>query len=632
MPTIRKSAWLIPVQFPVVYLLLIVPAYSLSVAPGYPLNLGAVYFSSPLVEDLDGNGVMEIAAISWDDQLHLLRVNGSSFAEGVIANNSVDNSGETSTPSAADLDGDGCQEVVYAGDEGILYILNVKSGPSRLEQFDLDAPVFRSAPALALNKQGEWVIACGTTGRGVAVLKAGGGKVIHLAPNEDVVSTPAIADINNDGELEVVFGTTSGNIYAYRLSEPDHPLWEFFTAGPIQSSVTLGDVNGDGQLEVFVGSLDGRLYGLDSSGKKLSGFPVVLGEGYANGGIVSSPALGDVNGDGYLEIVIGTGMTSSASGGLFVVNGQGRIIAKRETDSPIISSPVLGNLDQDSRLEILAISYNGELLGIEADGTDTFSYPQKLSPGPFTSTPTIGDLDGDGYEELMVVSDAGLLWMYDLDAVHQFSGWNTFHGTNDRNGTALSLTPTGKQLHLDIGFDGKAVKLSWNMLTDAHSYRIERSFQDSPGNFSTLGELSSLTASYLDNQLTETGRYFYRITAVMNGAEVETSNLCSITISQSLAGVSHSEITSNFPNPFTTSTTIGYIMGEAHSGNKLELAVYDITGKKLATLVDEQLTPGDYTTEWSGLTDEGNPVASGVYLLRLCNGLDVSTRTLIVVH
>jgi len=632
MSNIPKLSILVPAQFLVISLLSTALTYSFSVAPGYPLALGAVYFSSPLVDDLDSDGVMEIAALSWDDQLHLLKVDGSEFAEGIINNIPVDNSGETSTPSSTDLDGDGYQEVVYAGDEGKLYILSLNCQPGKVEQLDLGALVFRSAPALALDSRGEWVIACGTMGRGVAVLKPSSGEIFHLAQNEEVVSTPAIADINNDGELEVVFGTTSNIVYAYSLSEPNHPLWEFFTGGSIQSSVALGDINGDQQLESFVGSLDGRLYGLDSSGKKLLGFPLVLGEGYVNGGIVSSPALGDVDGDGYPEIIVGTGMVSSTYGRLLIINREGKIIGQKETNSGIISSPVLANLDQDNRIEILAISYNGVVLGLEADGSDTPGYPQKISPGPFTSTPTIDDLDGDGYEELLVASDAGLLWIYDLNAQHQFSGWNSFHGSGDRDGTALNLAPTRELLRLNISFDGKAVILSWNALTDARSYRLERSFQDSPGDFSTLGELSAVTTTFQDSQLTEIGRYFYRVTALMNGSETVTSNLCSITIGQSLASVSHSEITSNYPNPFSTSTSISFIMGEAHYGNNLELAVYDITGKKLATLVDEQLTPGDYTIEWSGLTDEGNPVASGVYLLRLCNGLDVSTRTLIVVH
>jgi len=606
-------------------------ALSLSLSPNFPITIGAVHFSSPLAEDLDGDGYLEIVALSWDDKLHLLSSTGKYLSLGVISTDPVDNFGETSSPSAVDLNGDGRQEVIFVGDEGILYILDLDGGIDDIKKYELGAVVQRSTPAVGLNSQGKWVVACGTYGAGLVVICPQTEESVILASGEVVTSTPALGDINRDGELDVVFGTNDGKILAYSLSHPDLPIFSIATEGPIQSSVALGDIDGDQYLEGLVGSLDGSIYAFNRWGEILPGFPIKLGDGYADEGIVSSPALGDVNNDGFLEIVVATGMHTSTYGRLLVINRKGGIIAQRETDCGIISSPVLANLDQDGQLEILAVTYNGDILAIEADGADVIGYPIKLSAN-FTSTPTINDIDNDGYQELLLADEGGQLLLYDLNAPHQFSAWNTFHGSSDHDGVTLYVPSPQQFLGLDIGFDGQAVVLDWNAVSGAEEYRVLRSYQDQPQEFTSLISLEEDTLIYRDVELEEWGRYFYKVCAYKDGDELLCSNLCSVSISQSLTPKSHSQITSNYPNPFSASTMIDYIVGEAEMEKELELAVYDITGKKLATLVDELQAPGNYSLEWDGMTDEGVQVASGVYFLRLQNGLDVSSRTLVVVR
>lgn len=632
MSWLKKTIPIVLAQALIVLILNSPPAHPFSPAPNWPVTIGAVNFSSPLAEDLDLDGTLEIAAFSWDDRLHLLSFDGNYLPNGIISTDPVDNSGETSSPSAGDFNGDGYQELVFAADEGKLYILSLTDNADQLQQFDLGATILRSTPALGLDSDGQWVIACGTCGAGVVLIWPKSGRTLTIAPTEEITSTPALADINRDGELDVVFGKNDGGILAYSIAEPGFPLWELTTDGPVQSSVALGDIDGDQYLEGFVGSLDGNIYGFDCWGKPLPGWPLNLGGGYADEGIISSPALGDINRDGFLEIIVGTGIFSSTYGRLLVIDRMGNILTQKETDCGIISSPLLVNLDDDIHLEILAISYDGEVLGIEADGSNTEGYPGKISPGPITATPTVNDLDGDGYQELLVASDAGLLMLYNLDAPHQFSAWNTFHGSSDHDGVTLYIPSPQEYLTLNIDFDGEAPVLSWNNIIDADEYRIQRSFQDHPQDFSMIATLREDPLIFRDTELTKSGRYFYKVSAYRDDSELLYSNLCSIDISQSLTQAPHSQITANYPNPFSTSTTIDYIMGEAQAEQKLELAVFDITGKKLATLIDDYLQPGSYSIDWDGLTDEGNPVASGVYFLRLSNGIDVSSRTLVVVH
>lgn len=70
----------------------------------------------------------------------------------------------------------------------------------------------------------------------------------------------------------------------------------------------------------------------------------------------------------------------------------------------------------------------------------------------------------------------------------------------------------------------------------------------------------------------------------------------------------------NYPNPFNPETAINYVIPQNAS---VRLTIYNILGQKIATLVDEQKSSGAYTVNWSGKTNGGNQVASGLYFYRL---------------
>jgi len=74
------------------------------------------------------------------------------------------------------------------------------------------------------------------------------------------------------------------------------------------------------------------------------------------------------------------------------------------------------------------------------------------------------------------------------------------------------------------------------------------------------------------------------------------------------------ELSQNYPNPFNPSTTIEYSIPAA---SHVRLTIYNIQGRRIATLVDGTQSQGRYTEEWDGLSDNGARVASGVYFYRL---------------
>jgi len=77
-----------------------------------------------------------------------------------------------------------------------------------------------------------------------------------------------------------------------------------------------------------------------------------------------------------------------------------------------------------------------------------------------------------------------------------------------------------------------------------------------------------------------------------------------------------------WPNPFNPSTSVSFSLSQP---GRAQLAVYNVRGQRVRTLVDDPLPAGEHTAVWNGRDDAGRPCASGVYLLRLQTGAPVQT-------
>lgn len=84
----------------------------------------------------------------------------------------------------------------------------------------------------------------------------------------------------------------------------------------------------------------------------------------------------------------------------------------------------------------------------------------------------------------------------------------------------------------------------------------------------------------------------------------------------------------NVPNPFNPATTIRWDL--AHTEH-VALGVYDVSGRRVRTLVDRVVRAGRHSDVWAGLDDHGRPVAAGVYLIHLQTSTVSMTRKLIIV-
>lgn len=89
------------------------------------------------------------------------------------------------------------------------------------------------------------------------------------------------------------------------------------------------------------------------------------------------------------------------------------------------------------------------------------------------------------------------------------------------------------------------------------------------------------------------------------------------------------EMEGNFPNPFTESTTIRYGLPE---DGPVHVQVYDVLGRLVATLVDEEKSAGFHAEVWDGRDRAGMPVASGTYFVRLRHGENSHTQSVTLVR
>ena len=88
-------------------------------------------------------------------------------------------------------------------------------------------------------------------------------------------------------------------------------------------------------------------------------------------------------------------------------------------------------------------------------------------------------------------------------------------------------------------------------------------------------------------------------------------------------------LSQNYPNPFNPATTTRFDLPRSE---EIDLAVYNHTGQKVATLAHGVREAGGYTLRWDGLDDDGRELASGVYLYRLEAGERVETRKMVLVR
>jgi len=91
-------------------------------------------------------------------------------------------------------------------------------------------------------------------------------------------------------------------------------------------------------------------------------------------------------------------------------------------------------------------------------------------------------------------------------------------------------------------------------------------------------------------------------------------------------GIDNFSLNQNYPNPFNPTTNIGFRIASASGGGFVTLKVYDILGREVATLVNEEKPAGNYEVEF-----DGGALASGIYFYKLQTGNYTSVKKMILI-
>jgi hypothetical protein len=96
------------------------------------------------------------------------------------------------------------------------------------------------------------------------------------------------------------------------------------------------------------------------------------------------------------------------------------------------------------------------------------------------------------------------------------------------------------------------------------------------------------------------------------------------------------ELSQNYPNPFNPTTTIKYSIPQINVGTEnfpsVQVKIYDILGREIATLVNQKQNPGNYEIKWDGLSASGGQVPSGVYFYKLQANEYTKTKKMILLR
>ncbi|RKX28051.1 MAG: hypothetical protein DRP71_17755, partial [Verrucomicrobia bacterium] len=374
-------------------------------------------------------------------------------------------------------------------------------------------------------------------------------------------SGPALYDLDGDSAKDIIFGTKSDNtglkrLMAVKYDGTDVPGFPYLANGGIGCDPCVGDLDNNGQVEIVFFDDEQYLYAVQEDGTDYPGFPVM---GYISStNWVSSPGLGDMDGDGMLEIIY-TPNENGLLSRIVVVDTDyaggtsGQILPGWPVNLPGSSegSPVIGDIDGDNSPDILHGIGGGDesapfnQYAFHADGTAIDGFPITLA-GPLMASPTITDLD------------------YDSDVDIVYGGWDLL-------------------VHVwDMPFEYNRYQMPW----PTHG-----------GNPKRDGVVFPLALSPVEDP--------------------EDIPAAGFTVGAA------------YPNPFNPSISVRLYIPRS---SELELAVYDVQGRKIRSLYTGGISSGWHTLVWDGQDDAGRGQASGMYFMRGVNEGEISVLKMMLLR
>jgi hypothetical protein len=420
----------------------------------YEYNVGGGYYYwagylEPVVDDVNNDGQSEIIVYKGGNppKLTVFGDNGSLLWSSPVGNTDV-SGGNLHIPLVGDINNDGFDEIVVfrfllIGDYSELYVFDHNGAV--LDGWPVVIPK-EYHPTLCIadvNIDGyDEIIFKGNDAvdRRLVIIDHTGTILAQWALSKkywgsSVESSPTIGNFDDDPELEIVcadpsenagYNSTSGEwnnegvIHVYNIDGSEVSGWPQYTEGVVFSSPATGDIDNNGEVEIVVGlqysgsAPDyryGGLYAFDKNGNVLPGWPFEKGWNFA-----SAPSLADFDFDGDLEIA-----ASRLGFYTYVIHHDGTMAAgwPQQTTWNDYYSTIIGDINNDGIPDVLttagdgfypSIYSHGGVYAWSYDGTPMPGFP-KATEVDAQAPATIADIDGDGSVEIIASSD----WDHDFE-------------------------------------------------------------------------------------------------------------------------------------------------------------------------------------------------------------------------
>ena len=618
-----------------------------TVFPGFPVSQTGSTMEGSIFCNLDSDSDFEIV-VCIGQSTYAFNMDGSAVTGWPKAITQA----PSGAPAFGDIDGDGEGEIVVASYFGSSagYVYAYEKDGSNVTGFPVNSGyVTRSATLADLNNDAamEIIVSKRTYPTGQVVVYKGDGTVFPGWP-KDMSSVPAasaaVGDITGDNIPEIVFEAYSA-LYVWDAS--GNPLPGFPYNLPAEtvtsySSPILVDLDGDNIREIVFGihetggALGGAVYILKNDGTLFPGWPKSTLYW-----IYAPPSVGDINGDGQLDIAVGDQVLSGTpTNRLYAWDKNGNVLPGFPVvnQNAINAQIILTDVDGDNLTELIyddnTSSGTGEgyYHAINHDATPVTGWPLVTNGTTFFQTPCITDINNDGIMDMIGGGTAGFgtgattnIYLWNSQLAYQVPEiqipmfqYNTMHNGVFDNPTIVPV----ELISFSTSVLNDDVELIWTTSSELNNFGFEVQRRTEDSDFYTIGFVkgSGTTTGqndylFVDKDLSPL-KYYYRLKQVDYNGTFDYSPILEVTIS----GVLEFSLGQNYPNPFNPSTMISY---QLPVSGVVTLIVYDLLGREVATLVNEYKPAGRYEVKF-----DGYQLSSGVYLYKLTAGEYTAARKL----
>ncbi len=511
-----------------------------------------------------------------------------------------------STPVVGDLEDDGIPETIFATRTGWIWALGQDGLPPAGWPVALGTECPGGVALADLNGDGQSEVLVGDAAGVVHALRRDGTSVpgwparIPGSPElKAIYGSIACADMDGDGRVEIVACQAAGRVCVFHADGSPAPGWPVAiapadappNAGTIFARAALGDVDGDGRLEVIAAANNYRVHAWDVEGRPLRGWPRLLDNlgraGYAE------PVLADLDGDGRPEVIVPTDHGFNGPARIYVLDRDGKDAPGWPVDLPerCNAGVAVGDLDGDGRPEVVAATVGEDawVLVWNTRGRPRRGFPLRLREMSVNASPVLADADGDGAVDILL---AALRARFEPAAV--------VLGI-DRGGRYIPPFPihldgcevvSGGPCVADLDGNGK-LELLLGTEVQGRLYAWE-----------LAGSATEAAAPWPRSGFDAANSGLYRPPGLRSRAHPEASAAPAAPAAPPQEG----------PYPFPALTSVSFLMlseGRAH------LTVTNVQGAVMRVLLDTILPTGSYTISWDGTDGKGRVYPPGVYFYEL---------------